>query len=113
MRRSRGRAWGGANADSEAIFEEAFRDLKMEPVGARCTGRSGIGSDLLNGTLLIPGRRYERLRIGSVPFFLTELPILESPSFLILSAEERHWALLEEILGKITYPAGNLFITAQ
>ena len=36
-------------------------------------------------------------------------PFLKSPSFLILTPEERHWTLLEAILGKLTHPAGNLF----
>lgn len=36
-------------------------------------------------------------------------PFLESPSFIILGADERHWTLLEEVLASLTYPAGNLF----
>jgi len=36
-------------------------------------------------------------------------PFLESTSFLILTADERHWSLLSEILRSLTHPSGNLF----
>ena len=40
-------------------------------------------------------------------------PFLETPSFLILTAEDRHWTLLEEALAKLTHPAGNLFFDVR
>ena len=36
-------------------------------------------------------------------------PFLNSGRFLVLTAEERHWALLEGVLEALTHPAGNLF----
>jgi uncharacterized protein len=36
-------------------------------------------------------------------------PFWESSNFIILSAEERHWQLLGEILAPLTHPSGNLF----
>jgi toxin-antitoxin system PIN domain toxin len=36
-------------------------------------------------------------------------PFLESSHFIILTADERHWSLLDEILPSLTHPSGNLF----
>ena len=36
-------------------------------------------------------------------------PFLAASSFQIITAEERHWTLLEQVLEELTYPAGNLF----
>lgn len=36
-------------------------------------------------------------------------PFIVSPNFKILTAEDGHWTLLEEVLGGLMYPAGNLF----
>jgi uncharacterized protein len=36
-------------------------------------------------------------------------PFLESSNFLILSPDERHWLLLDEVLASLTRPSGNLF----
>jgi uncharacterized protein len=36
-------------------------------------------------------------------------PFLENSNFLILTADERHWPLLDEILPSLTHPSGNLF----
>jgi uncharacterized protein len=36
-------------------------------------------------------------------------PFLESANFLILTAAELHWRLLEETLALLTHPSGNLF----
>ncbi len=69
---------------------------------------------------LTEGILYEFLRVSTHPKVFQKplswrealsfiMPFLESSSFLILSAEERHWTLLEEILGKLIHPAGNLF----
>jgi toxin-antitoxin system PIN domain toxin len=69
---------------------------------------------------LTEGILYEFLRVSTHPrVFHRPLtwreaisfirPFLKSPSFLILTTEERHWTLLESILGKLTRPAGNLF----
>jgi uncharacterized protein len=36
-------------------------------------------------------------------------PFWESSNFIILSADERHWQLLNEVLAPLTHPSGNLF----
>jgi len=40
-------------------------------------------------------------------------PLLEAPGFIILTAGERHWISLEEVLAELTYPAGNLFFDVR
>ena len=73
---------------------------------------------------LTEGIFYEFLRVATHPrVFQRPLswrealsflkPFLESPSFLILTAEERHWTSLEAALTKLTYPAGNLFFDVR
>jgi toxin-antitoxin system PIN domain toxin len=36
-------------------------------------------------------------------------PLLLNDNFSLISAEDRHWNLLENTLKEITYPSGNLF----
>jgi uncharacterized protein len=36
-------------------------------------------------------------------------PFLESGKFSILTAEDRHWRILDEVLSAATHPSGNLF----
>lgn len=36
-------------------------------------------------------------------------PFQDCANFLVLGAGDRHWAILEEVLGGLTRPAGNLF----
>ena len=40
-------------------------------------------------------------------------PFLTHPSFHILQAGERHWRVLEQVLGELQHPAGNLFFDAR
>jgi len=69
---------------------------------------------------LTEGILYEFLRVSTHPrVFQKPLawkealsflkPFLGNPNFLILTAEERHWTLMEEVLAALTHPAGNLF----
>ncbi len=69
---------------------------------------------------LTEGIVYEFLRVSTHPKVFPKplgwkdatrflKPFLESSSFLILTAGERHWLLLDEILSPLIYPSGNLF----
>jgi uncharacterized protein len=69
---------------------------------------------------LTEGIVYEFLRVSTHPKVFPKpldwkesmsflRPFLESSNFLILTAAELHWPLLEEILASITHPSGNLF----
>jgi toxin-antitoxin system PIN domain toxin len=43
--------------------------------------------------------------------FLT--PLLQSARFHVLVASEEHWAVLQNVLSDLTYPAGNLFFDVR
>jgi uncharacterized protein len=69
---------------------------------------------------LTEGIVYEFLRVSTHPKVFSKpldwkealhflQPFLESSNFLILTADERHWLLLDEILSSLNYPSGNLF----
>jgi toxin-antitoxin system PIN domain toxin len=40
-------------------------------------------------------------------------PFLESSNFRVITAQERHWVLLGELLAELTHPAGNLFFDVR
>lgn len=69
---------------------------------------------------LTEGVVYEFLRVSTHPKVFPKpldwkeamgflRPFLESSSVFVLTADERHWALLDEILKCLTHPSGNLF----
>ena len=69
---------------------------------------------------LTEGIVYEFLRVSTHPKVFPKpldwkesigflAPFLENSDFLILTAEERHWRLLNEVLKSLTHPSGNLF----
>jgi uncharacterized protein len=69
---------------------------------------------------LTEGIIYEFLRVSTHPKVFPKpldwkeamrffRPFVETSNFLILTADERHWSLLEEILPALTHPSGNLF----
>jgi toxin-antitoxin system PIN domain toxin len=100
----------GANADAEE-HEAAVRFLQS----------AGVSADLW---YLTEGILYEFLRVSTHPkvfprplrwqeawAFLT--PLLASPSFQVVTAGEGHWSLLEETLGGLTHPSGNLFFDVR
>lgn len=69
---------------------------------------------------LTEGIVYEFLRVSTHPKVFPKpmdwkeamcflRPFLESSNFLILTADERHWSLLKEVLPSLTHPSGNLF----
>jgi toxin-antitoxin system PIN domain toxin len=69
---------------------------------------------------LTEGIVYEFLRVATHPkVFARPLvwadamaflaPLLCAPNVAVLTAADEHWALLEEVLGTLTHPSGNLF----
>ena len=69
---------------------------------------------------LTEGIVYEFLRVSTHPKVFPKplgwkesmrflKPFLESSNFLILTADERHWLLLDEVLASLVRPSGNLF----
>jgi toxin-antitoxin system PIN domain toxin len=69
---------------------------------------------------LTEGIIYEFLRVSTHPKVFPKplgwkesmrflKPFLESDNFIILTAEERHWQLLDEVVAPLTHPSGNLF----
>lgn len=103
--------------DTNILLYAANRDAEEHPAAVSflyAAAESAAPWFLTEGIL------YEFLRVSTHPkVFLRPLawrealsflePFLNNPKFLILDAERRHWTLLEEILGKLTHPAGNLF----
>jgi toxin-antitoxin system PIN domain toxin len=70
------------------------------------------------------GILYEFLRVATHPkvfpqpltwreamAFLT--PFLEADRVRVVGAEERHWAILQEVLAPLTHPSGNLFFDVR
>lgn len=73
---------------------------------------------------LTEGILYEFLRVTTHPKVFPRplawrdamdflVPFLTAPSFRILTAEERHWHLLETMLAELTHPAGNLLFDVR
>ena len=69
---------------------------------------------------LTEGIFYEFLRVSTHPKVFPQplswneavrflKPFANSPHFQLLTASERHFAILEEILATLTHPSGNLF----
>ena len=69
---------------------------------------------------LTEGIVYEFLRVSTHPKVFPRpldwkeamcflMPLLEDSDFLMLTADERHWLLLNEMLASLIHPAGNLF----
>jgi len=103
--------------DTNILLYAANRDAEEQPAASAFLCRA---ADSGEHWFLTEGILYEFLRAGThakvfqKPLTWREAfrflkPILESPNFTILAAEERHWALLEAMLAKLTHPAGNLF----
>ena len=103
--------------DTNIILYAANRDAQEYPAASsflRAAADSGQQWYLTEGII------YEFLRVAThpkvfpLPLAWSEalsfvVPILKHPNFLLLTAEARHWTLLESLLEKLTYPAGNLF----
>ena len=103
--------------DTNILLYAANRDAEEHPAAAsflHAAARSGEQWFLTEGIL------YEFLRVATHPkVFQHPLawrqaidflhPFTTNPNFLILTAEERHWTLLQSMLEKLTYPSGNLF----
>jgi len=100
----------GANADAEE-HQAAVRFLQA----------AGGSADLWYFT---EGILYEFLRVATHPkVFPRPLrwreawqfldPFLSSSSFRIVTAGDGHWSLLEQILGGLTHPTGNLFFDVR
>jgi toxin-antitoxin system PIN domain toxin len=100
----------GANADAEE-HEAAVRFLQ----------EAGASADQW---YLTEGILYEFLRVSTHPrvfprplrwreawAYLT--PFLASPSFRVVTAGDGHWVLLEQVLGDLTHPAGNLLFDVR
>ena len=73
---------------------------------------------------LTEGILYEFLRVATHPRVFSSplswkqaLLFLQvfttNPKFQIITAEDEHWSLLEEVLSEITHPAGNLFFDVR
>ncbi|MGD0310369.1 MAG: TA system VapC family ribonuclease toxin [Acidobacteriota bacterium] len=103
--------------DTNILLYAANRDAEEQPAAASFLYAA---ADSAEPWFLTEGIVYEFLRVSTHPkVFRRPLtwrealsflkPFLNNSNFLILAAEERHWTLLEAILGKLTHPAGNLF----
>lgn len=103
--------------DTNILLYAANRDCEEHPAAVRFLLTAAASAA---PWFFTEGIVYEFLRVSTHPrVFPRPLdwkeaarflrPFLESPNFLVLSAEERHWRLLAELLGTLTHPAGNLF----
>jgi toxin-antitoxin system PIN domain toxin len=103
--------------DTNILLYAANRDTEEHAAAARFLRMAATSSQQWFFT---EGIVYEFLRVCTHPkVFPNPLdwkeslrflkPFLENANFLVLTADERHWLLLEEILTSLTHPAGNLF----
>jgi toxin-antitoxin system PIN domain toxin len=103
--------------DTNILFYAANGDSDEHDAAARFLCSAATSAEQW---FLTEGIVYEFLRVSTHPkvfskpldwkeamHFLTLF--LESSNFLILTAESRHWLLLEELLDLLIHPSGNLF----
>jgi toxin-antitoxin system PIN domain toxin len=103
--------------DTNILLYAANRDAEEHPRAVAFLRKAASSHEQW---YLTEGIVYEFLRVATHPRvfdrplswkealqFLS--PFLQSPAFDILPAGEYHWPVLEELLGELTRPAGNLF----
>jgi hypothetical protein len=103
--------------DTNILLYAANEDADEQHAAAKFLNAAATSAEQW---FLTEGIIYEFLRVSTHPKVFSKpldwkesmsflKPFLESTSFLILTADERHWALLNEILPSLTHPSGNLF----
>jgi toxin-antitoxin system PIN domain toxin len=103
--------------DTNILLYAAHRDADEHPAAVKFLTDAATSPDYW---FLTEGIVYEFLRVCTHPKVFPKplewkesirflRPFLESSNFLILTAGEHHWSLLEEVLGSLTHPSGNLF----
>ncbi len=107
--------------DTNVLLYAANADAAEHEVARTFLTRAGTSSEPWYFT---EGILYEFLRVStharvfSRPLIWREgieflEPFLESSHFHVLTAGERHWVLLREVLAEITHPAGNLLFDVR
>ena len=103
--------------DTNILLYAANRDAEEH---AEASGFLRAAATSAEQWFLTEGILYEFLRVSTHPKVFPKplswsealsflKPLLGSPSFLILTADARHWCLLEDVLAALTHPSGNLF----
>ena len=103
--------------DTDILLYAANRDAEEHSVAAGFLAEAARSTE---PWFLTEGILYEFFRVSTHPRVFSKpldwkeamrflKPFLESPNFLVLTAENRHWRLLEEVLASVTHPSGNLF----
>jgi uncharacterized protein len=103
--------------DTNILLYAANKDSEEHAAAAKFLSTAAMSPEQW---FLTEGIIYEFLRVSTHPKVFPKpldwkeamrflRPFLEGTNFLILTADERHWLLLDEILPSLTYPAGNLF----
>ena len=103
--------------DTNILLYAANRDAAEQPAAAKFLYTAAASTQ---PWFLTDGILYEFLRVSTHPRVFSRpltwkdavsflKPLLDSTNFMILTADERHWLLLEEVLAVLTHPAGNLF----
>jgi toxin-antitoxin system PIN domain toxin len=103
--------------DTNILLYAANEDSEENPAAVKFLATAATSPEQW---FLTEGIVYEFLRVSTHPKVFPKpldwkdamrflRPFLESSNFLILTAEERHWLLLDEILTSLTHPSGNLF----
>jgi predicted nucleic acid-binding protein len=99
------------------LLYAANRDSEGHPAAAKLLGTAAKSPEQW---FLTEGIVYGFLRVTTHPKVFPKplgwkesmrflKPFLESSNFLILTADERHWPLLDEVLALLVHPSGNLF----
>jgi uncharacterized protein len=103
--------------DTNILLYAANKDSVEHPAAVKFLATAATSPEQW---FLTEGIVYEFLRVSTHPIVFPKpldwkdairflKSFLESSNFLILTAEERHWLLLDEILSSLTYPSGSLF----
>jgi toxin-antitoxin system PIN domain toxin len=107
--------------DTNILLYAANRDAQEQSAARGFLHKAGTSSQqwyLTEGILYEFMRVSTHARVFSKPLSWKEAlsflrPFLESPAFTILSAGEKHWRHLEDILEKLIHPSGNLFFDTR
>ena len=103
--------------DANLLLYAANADAEEHAAAVEFITRAGKSAEqwYLTGGIL-----YEFLRVATHPRVFPQPlswdegmrflgPLLSSSRFRVVQAGDRHWSVLEEVLGELTHPAGNLF----
>jgi toxin-antitoxin system PIN domain toxin len=107
--------------DTNILLYAANRDAEEHAAASRFLHNAATAAEQW---FLTEGILYEFLRVATHPRVFSRplswrealsflQPLVQNRNFLILTAEDHHWKLLEDVLAALTHPSGNLFFDVR